>query len=168
MVLVGLTANQHSGEDHAQDGRNDSSSGSGAGRNPHDLWFSDWGSSSGPFFGTLLLAGVGWNLVFTTGSTMLVEAVSAIDRPKAQGISESMAIVGSCVGTLASGFIWGSTSSWATVCYCAGGGEQACSRSACPAMLADDACACAGPVLLVSLTAVAGIALRTSTGGRAT
>ena len=135
MVLVGLTANQHSGEeDHAQDTwyRNDSSSGSGAGwRNPHDdSWVSDWGSSSGPFFGTLLLAGVGWNLVFTTGSTMLVEAVSAIDRPKAQGISESMAIVGSCVGTLASGLIWGSTNSWATVCYCAGGGEQAWSRPA--------------------------------------
>jgi hypothetical protein len=109
---------------------------SGGGPNPSDTsWVSDWGGSSGPFFGeqrptqrqprhraqltttpqltwaqlttapqltpaqltttprstvvgsgTLLAAGVGWNLVFTTGSTMLVEVVARIDVPRAQGV----------------------------------------------------------------------------------
>lgn len=54
------------------------------------------------------------------------------------GISEAMAIVGSFVGTLASGMIWGLTRSWATVCYCAA----------------------AGPVLIVLCTAGTWLVLR--------
>ena len=43
--------------------------------------------------------------VFTSGSAMLVDVVSVSDRPKAQGISESMTIVGSCAGTVLSGVV---------------------------------------------------------------
>ena len=43
--------------------------------------------------------------MFTSGSAMLVDVVSVSDRPKAQGISESMTIVGSCAGTVLSGVV---------------------------------------------------------------
>ena len=40
---------------------------------------------TGPhFFGTLFLAGLGWNFVFTSGSAMLVEVVAKKDIPRAQ------------------------------------------------------------------------------------
>ena len=51
------------------------------------------GVTGAHFFGTLFLAGLGWNLVFTSGSAMLVEVVPKKDIPRAQGVSESMTIV---------------------------------------------------------------------------
>ena len=70
--------------------------GSHAGATKMD-WLTDWRISSSPYFGTLLAAGIGWNLVLTSGSAMLVEVVPLEDRPVAQGLSESCAIGGSFV-----------------------------------------------------------------------
>eukprot|EP01052_Picozoa_sp_SAG31_P045884 SAG31_NODE_8558_length_1431_cov_0.777027_1_plen_395_part_00 len=107
---------------------------------------SDWGGSAAPVFGTLRCAWIGWNFVFTTGSALLVAAVPGAhhpDKKKAQGISESMAIVGSCSGTVIGGLVWGiSGSEWRAVCWCAA----------------------AGPVLMVSLTAIAACILRWRSG----
>ena len=87
------------------------------------------------FFGTLFLAGLGWNLVFTSGSAMLVEVVPKKDIPRAQGVSESMTIVGACSGTVGSGLVWGWFGEWSTIMWFAG----------------------AGPVLVVGCTAMAGL-----------
>lgn len=93
------------------------------------------GVTGAHFFGTLFLAGLGWNLVFTSGSAMLVEVVSKKDIPRAQGVSESMTIVGACLGTAGSGLVWGWFGEWSTIMWFAG----------------------AGPVLVVGCTATAGL-----------
>lgn len=91
---------------------------------------------TGPhFFGTLFLAGLGWNLAFTSGSAMLVEVVPAKDIPRAQGVSESMTIVGACSGTVGSGLVWGWFGEWSMIMWFAG----------------------AGPVLVLGCTAMAGL-----------
>jgi MFS family permease len=129
------------------------------------------GVTGAHFFGTLFLAGLGWNLVFTSGSAMLVEVVPKKDIPRAQGVSESMTIVrihipistppalracqripwhdmgissfiimalpqvGACSGTIGSGLVWGWFGEWSMIMWFAG----------------------AGPVLIVSCTAMAGL-----------
>jgi MFS family permease len=93
------------------------------------------GVTGAHFFGTLFLAGLGWNLVFTSGSAMLVEVVPKKDIPRAQGVSESMTIVGACSGTVGSGLVWGWFGEWSTIMWFAG----------------------AGPVLAVGCTAMAGL-----------
>jgi MFS family permease len=93
------------------------------------------GVTGAHFFATLFLAGLGWNLVFTSGSAMLVEVVPKKDIPRAQGVSESMTIVGACSGTVGSGLVWGWFGEWSTIMWFAG----------------------AGPVLAVGCTAMAGL-----------
>ncbi len=54
---------------------------------------------------TLFLVGVGWNLCYIAGSSLLTETVAAEERGAAQGAAEVAVNLASAVGSLGSGFV---------------------------------------------------------------
>jgi MFS family permease len=57
----------------------------------------------------LFLLGLGWNLCFVAGSSMLSNALTTEERGRAQGTAETLVALGSAGGTLGSGliYVWG-------------------------------------------------------------
>jgi len=55
----------------------------------------------------LFLLGWGWNLGFVAGSSMLTSAVSANERPRVQGVSDSLIWSTSAIASIGSGFVLG-------------------------------------------------------------
>ena len=56
---------------------------------------------------SLFLLGWGWNLGFVAGSSMLTGAVSTAERPRVQGVSDSLIWSTSAIASLGSGFVVG-------------------------------------------------------------
>ncbi len=56
---------------------------------------------------SLFLLGWGWNLGFVAGSSMLTGAVSTVERPRVQGVSDSLIWSTSAIASLGSGFVVG-------------------------------------------------------------
>ena len=63
------------------------------------------GESRGHFLAALVLCGLGWNLLYTSGSALLVASVPPRDRPKAQALAETSQQVGNCCASMASGVV---------------------------------------------------------------
>jgi MFS family permease len=63
----------------------------------------------------LALLGVGWSAVLVSGSTLLVDAVPAADRPRVQGRNDAlMNLSGAVGGALAGGLV--AATSYPTLC----------------------------------------------------
>jgi MFS family permease len=61
-------------------------------------------ASSGPLIALgMFLIGLGWNLGFVAGSTLLTDAVDLAERPRLQGIADSWMGIAAAIGSLASG-----------------------------------------------------------------
>ncbi|HYI22535.1 MAG TPA: MFS transporter, partial [Candidatus Limnocylindrales bacterium] len=56
---------------------------------------------------SLFLLGWGWNLGFVAGSSMLTGAVSTTERPRVQGVSDSLIWSTSAIASIGSGFVVG-------------------------------------------------------------
>ena len=57
---------------------------------------------------SLFLLGLGWNLCFVAGSTLLADSVEAVDRGRAQGAGEGMVAIVSGVGSFGVGSVFAS------------------------------------------------------------
>jgi MFS family permease len=55
----------------------------------------------------LFLLGWGWNLGFVAGSSLLTSAVSVTERPRVQGVSDSLIWSTSAIASIGSGFVLG-------------------------------------------------------------
>jgi predicted MFS family arabinose efflux permease len=56
---------------------------------------------------SLFLLGLGWNFCFVAGSSLLSAELRANERGRAQGVSEVAVSLGSGVGSLGTGYIFG-------------------------------------------------------------
>jgi len=61
------------------------------------------GNDIAHFWGALVLLGVGWNLMYTGGTTLLTEAYSAHDKAKTQGLNDFIVFTVMGVSSISSG-----------------------------------------------------------------
>ncbi|HEX8011397.1 MAG TPA: MFS transporter [Casimicrobiaceae bacterium] len=61
------------------------------------------GNQIGHFWAALVLLGVGWNLMYTGGTTLLTEAYTPKDRAKTQGLNDVIVFAVMAVSSLSSG-----------------------------------------------------------------
>ena len=57
------------------------------------------------FYGSLILLGMGWNFMFTAGTTLLAHAHSAAEKAHVQGINDFVVYGLTAIATLSSGFM---------------------------------------------------------------
>jgi MFS family permease len=61
------------------------------------------GNDIGHFWGALVLLGVGWNLMYTGGTTLLTEAHSVHDKAKTQGLNDFIVFAVMSISSISSG-----------------------------------------------------------------
>ena len=65
-----------------------------------------WAVAAVPMTGVLFLLGLGWNLCYVGGSTLLSDRLTQVERARVQGINDALLTSASAVGSLMSGIVF--------------------------------------------------------------